>query len=102
MDKIIDINSKLPKDTTIAVLDKADNQLRAFLSTETTETRYSFTQKRDKMKLVTVQDAEQIIQDLYSSFEDTGIRTFNEDTKIWSITPMSEIEFVPASVEYEE
>lgn len=102
MTKIIDINSKLPKDTTIAVLDKADDQLRAFLSTETFETRYCFTQKRDKMKMITVQDAEEIIKDLYSSFEDTGIRTFNEDTKRWSITPMSEIKFVPASVEFEE
>jgi hypothetical protein len=54
------------------------------------------------MKLDTVQEAGEIIQDLYSSFEDTGIRPFNEDTKRWSMTPMSEIDFVQVLVEYEE
>lgn len=102
MTKIINLTEKLPKNTTVAIIDREDNTLKAFLSTETTKTRYCFTQKIDMMCLISASEADTIVDDLYSSFESTGIRTFDEDTKTWSITPISEIKFVAAPVGYEK
>lgn len=102
MNKVIDIQSRLPKDSTVAIIEKKDQSLIAFLSVETTDKRYSFTQEEDKMNLVTAQEANDIVDDLYSNFENEGIRTFNEDDKVWSITPISKIEFVATPVVYED
>lgn len=102
MTKIINLTEKLPKNTTVAIINREDQTLKAFLSVETTETRYCFTQERDMMCLISAGEADTIVDDLYSSFGSTGIRTFNEKTKTWSITPISEIEFVAAPVEYEK
>lgn len=50
--------------------------------------------------MITEQDAATIVESLNSSFRSTGIRIFNEDSKCWSLTPLSEIEFVSAPVDF--
>lgn len=102
MTNIVRIDSRLPKDSTVAVLNREDESLKAFLSNETTPSRYSFTQIKEQLQLLTAQEADRMVKDLYSEFESTGIRTFNEVTKEWTITPMEDIVFVAAVVEFEE
>jgi hypothetical protein len=102
MTKIIPIESHQPKDSTVAVLNREDESLKAFLSNETTPSRYSFTQIKEQLQLLTAQEADRIVEELNSEFESTGIRTFNEVTKQWMITPMEDIVFVAAAVEFEE
>lgn len=100
MSNVIDLQSHLEKNTTIAIINKTDQKVRGILSIETTETRYCFTQETGKIKLVTAQDAERVIEDLSNTLDGTGIRTFNQDEKTWSIIPLDEIEFVASSVEF--
>ncbi|MGG5373406.1 hypothetical protein [Enterococcus sp. AZ196] len=102
MTEISDLTARLPKDSTIAVIKRSNEKLLAFLSIETTDTRYSFTDRIDNMKTISALEAEKIIEDLNGTCTIEGIRTFNEDTHIWSITPLSEIKFVPAVIEFEE
>lgn len=102
MTNIINIESRQPRDSTVAVLNRENESLKAFLSKETTSSRYSFTQIKEQLQLLTAQEADRIVEELYSEFESTGIRTFNEVTKEWTITPMEDIVFVVATVEFEE
>lgn len=102
MTKIIDLQSRFPKNSTVAVIDRNTEKLIAFLSKETTEKRYSFTEKIGNMSVITEQEAKEMIIDLNATCALDGIRTLNEDTNTWSITPMSEIKFVTALVEIEK
>jgi hypothetical protein len=52
MTRIINLSEKLPKNTTVAIINREDNTLKAFLSTDTTKYRYCFTQKIDMMCLI--------------------------------------------------
>lgn len=101
MTNVISIESRQPRDTTVSELNRQDASLKAFLSKKTASSHYSFTPIKEQLQLLTAQEADRMVKELYSEFESTGIRTFNEVTKEWSITPIEDIVFV-AAVEFEE
>ena len=64
---------------------------KSVLIKKTASSHYSFTPIKEQLQLLTTQEANRMVKELYSEFELTGIRTFNEVTKEWTITPMKDI-----------
>nr|WP_207702662.1 hypothetical protein [Enterococcus sp. 665A]MBO1340305.1 hypothetical protein [Enterococcus sp. 665A] len=98
---ITNINSRLPKDSTVAILNRDTEKLLGFLSTESYEDHYSFDNDRLKLKLITWNEANEIAKSIVNDPDFTHIPTFEKDKRENFLIPIEEIKIEACKVEYE-
>nr|WP_207702657.1 hypothetical protein [Enterococcus sp. 665A]MBO1340300.1 hypothetical protein [Enterococcus sp. 665A] len=98
---ITNINSRLPKDSTVAIFKRDTEKLLGFLSTESYEDHYSFDNDKLKLKLITWNEANEIVKKIASDPDFTHIPTFEKDKRENSLTPIEKVKFEPCKVEFE-